>query len=402
MPIKSEPASVSKPVVWTPAAPPAPVTSPVLLEDAPLEFRLERGQDGLRTLRDDWLRLARGLPFKRFFHLYDWYWSYLDALEQDADRVCFFVAYRQGTPIGVLPFKQVTRRFRGIPLRALELPMHPHLCLSDVVFPPLRAARDVWPEFRRFLQASDIAWDAMLFWQVLPDAHLWSLLKGVSRVSLSQGRCDYFLRDVSYEELAEGFSKNFRGNLRKARKRLQQSGKVEYQVARGRSQLVQAYPEFLEVEASGWKGEDGAKTAIKLDPGLNRFYQNLIEHFGPQRACEISLLKLDGRCIAARFCLIVDHTCYSLKIAYDEAYARLTPGKMLFQEDLKRILEEGRNLNLISGASWHAGWRPQGYPVSNVYVFNHTPLGTAISALWKVKRLLKDKHLHKRRHRRGF
>lgn len=393
MRMEPESASVSKPAAWLPGEPLSPSGSsfpgPSPSADTPTAFRLARGQDGLRAIRADWLRLTDSLSFKRFFHLYDWYWSYLDALEQASDRVCFFMAYRRGVPVGVLPFKQGTRYFRGIPVRALEVVMHPHLCLSDVVFPPAFAGGRVWHEFRGFLQDANISWDAMLWWKVLPDAHIWHLLKDQPYLSLPQGRCDYFLRDAGYERLTQGFSKNFRANLRKARKRMQQSGKVEYQVARGRSQLLQAFPQFLAVEASGWKGEDGANTAIKLDRGLTRFYQNLIEHFGPRKECEISLLKLDGRCIAARFCLIVDHTCYSLKIAYDEAYARLAPGKLLFREDLKRILGEGRNLNLISDASWHANWRPQSHPVSNIYVFNQTPLGTAVSTLFKVRRFFK-------------
>jgi len=212
-------------------------------------------------------------------------------------------------------------------------------------------------------------------------------------ISKARTRCNY-IPCISFDELSNKFSKNFRGNLRKARNKLMNLSGVEYISVRRQPQLGQALNEFLEVEASGWKGAMGERTAIKLDVRLTNFYRSLCETFSPLGACEINLLKANGRCLAGQFCLVVGDTSYILKIGYDESYVHVAPGNMLLEYSLRRYWREGvvKYLNLVTDTPWHASWNPLSYTVSNAHVFNATPTGLAAFALLRFENYLRDNY----------
>jgi len=352
-----------------------------------------RGREGLARIRDDWDRVVRRVERPRFFHLYDWYWSYLEALEPDDTAVHFFVAYRDGEPVAVFPLKSGVRVRAGRKLRVLELPQHPHLPLVDFIGPRTQESRGVLRALLKHLEGHrggappQPAWDYLSIEPCLEDscAAAWLESDRPPFLLLEQLRtCNYIPTGASYEQIEKAFSRNFRGDLRKARNKLRATAAVEFRSCRGGSTLGAFFDEFLEVESSGWKGTQGTGTAIKLHPGLTRFYRNLIATFGPKGACEINLLRAGGKCIAGQFCLRVGDICYVLKIGYDEAHSRLAPGNMLMEWLLQRLAAEGevKSLNLVTGAKWHENWQPRCHRVFSACLFRPSLRGLL---LWGYK-----------------
>jgi hypothetical protein len=68
-------------------------------------------------------------------------------------------------------------------------------------------------------------------------------------------------------------------------------------------ELRRGFAEFLEIEASGWKGQSGERSAIKLHPDLMRFYESLNIEFAPSRSIVLNCLRIGERPIASQFCL---------------------------------------------------------------------------------------------------
>ncbi len=361
--------------------------------DAPDRCQLDVlvGRAGLRILRDDWKRITRALGRARFCHLYEWYESYLETLGADA-TVYFFVARRNGLPVGVVPLVHATRRMGGLKLRSLELVHHPHMLLADAVFARAEANQELLGELLAQLRRARIKWDVLFLPNLLEDGCLARALVPAPRrlmLAVTAARCDY-LECAPFEELAERFSKNFKGNLRKARNKLSRAAGVEYVTAHRSTELASALADFLDVEASGWKGAAGTRSAIKLDREVNAFYEALIDSYGRLDACEINLLKVEGKCVAGQFCLVVGETSYMLKIGYDESYAQFAPGNMLLEHTLRRYMEEGvvKYVNLVTDAEWHASWRPLSAAVLDVRVFNTTAAGLSAWALLSAARRL--------------
>jgi len=361
------------------------------------QFEIFRGRDGLASIRDDWNQIAQESDKLRFFQCYEWYESYLDTLAEAYSPVYFVLVRQQSSPVGVIPLMRSIRKIAGLRFRSLELINHSHMPLSDGVF--ARSDSDgailqglLW----RLQRQSEIKWDLVCFTNLLEDGCIKRALESspIPRlISEARTRCNY-ISCIPFDELSNKFSKNFRGNLRKARNKLMNLSGVEYISVRRQPQLDQALDEFLEVEASGWKGAMSEQTAIKLDLRLTNFYRSLSETFSPVDACEINLLKADGRCLAGQFCLVVGDTSYILKIGYDESYVQLAPGNMLLESSLRRYWREGvvKYLNLVTDTPWHSNWNPLSYTVSNAYVFNATPTGLAAFALLRFEKYLSGKY----------
>lgn len=358
---------------------------------SPVTIAVYRGREGLARIEGDWDRLVRGLEHPRFFHLYRWYWSYLDALEPEDSTVHFFVAYRNDEPLAVFPLKSVVRTRRGLTLRCLETPRHSHVPRWDCIGAPNGRNRGALRALLRYLTGRGrdrhLAWDYVAMEEILEDscAAAWLASDHPRRCLLEPaGKGDCIPIGSSYDQIEKNFSRNFRGDLRKARNKLYATEAVEFCSSRDPSSLGTFLEEFLDVEASGWKGTQGTGTAIKLSADLTRFYRNLVDTLSPAGACEINLLRSGGRCIAGQFSLRVGDTYSVLKIGYDESQSRLAPGNMLMERLLQRLVAEEQVtlLDLVTDAKWHASWKPRSDRAFNAYVFRRSPRGLL---LWAYK-----------------
>ncbi len=335
-------------------------------------FASLRGQDVPVAIHDIWRAVLPGVQPRQFWHLPEWYEHYARSLAQE--EIHFFIAYYYQRPIGILPLLERSRVMYGMRVSALELPTHGHMPLSDLIVDTRFVPPDFFLRFDRFLVQEGMAWDVLVLQNVPADSCVLRLLNAAeARHVVIDWRLYHCIQPQDdYEALARSFASKTRENFRRARRRLAQAGSIEYVSASSGDDLAAAFVAFLDIEASGWKGRDGTGTAIKLDERLRDFYQGIMHAFAPGGGCRINLLKLDGEAIAAQFCLVVDDIIYALKIGYDEAYAKFSPGKILLDEMLRRALAERRRVNLTSNASWHADWRPSEETAFKVTVFNRS------------------------------
>lgn len=107
-------------------------------------------------------------------------------------------------------------------------------------------------------------------------------------------------------------------------------------------------PEFLALEAAGWKGEAGS--AIARIPADTAYIQALVAEFAAIDAVQIDSLLLDGAPIAMGLLIENAGTRHFLKIAYDERHARLSPGRSLTIAMLQADLASTPPLVFDSGA----------------------------------------------------
>jgi CelD/BcsL family acetyltransferase involved in cellulose biosynthesis len=383
-----------------------PTLTPAALERTPAQagpsrasapapaFRVCRGLDGLAALRPEWERLVAAMEAPRFVHKYAWHRSYLETLDEDPAAVHYFVKSVEDRVVAVLPLRRMRLKRRGIGLRAWVLPYHEILALADIVALPGQATASLWSEWAAFTrQHPEYAWDLLQLSHVLSASaatHALALDPPARLERVRDKRADY-LPCVPLDTLSQSFSKNFKGNLRKARNKLQALERVRYLSTRDPAELPAFFERFLTVEASGWKGRAGTGTAIALHPRIRGFFEHLIEGFGPDRECEINLLEGPEGCLAGQFCLAVGEVLYVLKIGYDQAHAALAPGNMLLEHLLERTADEAsiREINLVSGAAWHRDWHPQWHDVEEIELYNATIRGLILWNLARAKHLLK-------------
>ena len=92
----------------------------------------------------------------------------------------------------------------------------------------------------------------------------------------------------------------------------------------------QAFEDFLRLEASGWKGEQGTALASREDHA--RFFRAVCTAFAGKDRLQLLELTAGGRPVALKCNLLATGTVFCFKIAYDAQYARYSPGLQLERE----------------------------------------------------------------------
>ncbi|MBB4065198.1 GNAT family N-acetyltransferase [Gellertiella hungarica] len=117
--------------------------------------------------------------------------------------------------------------------------------------------------------------------------------------------------------------------MRRQRNHLSALGRLSYEVARQPADVRVRMEEFLALEARGWKGTK--RTAMVLDRYRAAFAREAITNLAESDAVRIHTLDLNGRAVATMIVFIVSGEAYTWKTAYDEAYAKYSPGKLLME-----------------------------------------------------------------------
>ncbi len=139
-----------------------------------------------------------------------------------------------------------------------------------------------------------------------------------------------------YLELAIGRKK--RKDLRRQRKRLTDAGAVTSDSVQDPQAVQTALGHFLALEAGGWKGRAG--TAARADPATRNFLEVAVTALAAEGKAQIDQLCVDGRPIAASVTLKSADTAWCWKTAYDESFARYSPGAQILLDLTQRLLAD--------------------------------------------------------------
>jgi CelD/BcsL family acetyltransferase involved in cellulose biosynthesis len=112
--------------------------------------------------------------------------------------------------------------------------------------------------------------------------------------------------------------------LRRQRRRLLDKGQLKTVVAREPEEMHRALTEYLELEAAGWKGRAGS--AAIQNGGVRTFIQQAILALAADHRAEIHRIMQNNHPLATAIALRSGDTAWFWKIAYDEEFARYSPG----------------------------------------------------------------------------
>ncbi len=127
--------------------------------------------------------------------------------------------------------------------------------------------------------------------------------------------------------LRDGLGAKKLKELRRQRHRLAELGTVRFEVARSPQQVVIAIETFLQLEASGWKGERG--TALLKVDGDAAFIRRATKALAEAGQCEIVTLRAGETAVAAGIVLRHQNRAFFFKLGIDERFAKYSPGVQL-------------------------------------------------------------------------
>ena len=124
-----------------------------------------------------------------------------------------------------------------------------------------------------------------------------------------------------------------RKELRRQTKRLEELGAITYDVQSDGKDLDQWIDEFLKLEKTGWKGANGS--ALDSSPKTRAFFQQALTGAAAAGQLERRDIRLDGKPLAMLVNFLSPPGAFGFKTAFDEDYARYSPGVLLQIANLK-------------------------------------------------------------------
>lgn len=264
----------------------------------------------------------------------------------DPDRLARLILVRDGSDgpvIGVMPVASAVRYGR-VPLRHVTGWAHPNHFLG---LPLVRAGfeRLFWSILLGWCDAAPWARTMLHVPRLTADGPLHRALVDVARARggaavdvhcEERALLDSMLSPEEYWDGAVRAKK--RKELRRQANRLADEGSVDFRRWRAGEPAEPWIAAFLDLEARGWKGRAGSALASQGD--TEAWFRAILTAAAEAGRLDMRALDLDGRPLA----MLVNFLCppggFSFKTAFDEDYARFSPGVLLQQANLDLLNDD--------------------------------------------------------------
>ena len=143
----------------------------------------------------------------------------------------------------------------------------------------------------------------------------------------------------TYEQWqADNFDHKRRKEFKRLRTRLSERGDLTLETLSHSSDLRGFVDDLLELEAKGWKGARG--TAMNADEASADTFREICINLQRSGVLRFWTLKFNGKPIASLFGMVEGTQGWIVKIAYDETFAKYSPGVLLILDATQALFAE--------------------------------------------------------------
>jgi CelD/BcsL family acetyltransferase involved in cellulose biosynthesis len=310
--------------------------------DRGLTFETIASEAAFARLAEAWDRLVRAMPRPSPILLHGWLREWWRHYGDDAD-LSVEVAFRDGRLVGALPLC-IQPRYG---LRVLTFLGGDQSPLADMLVEDEEGVA-VPAELMRRAAASRHDF-ADLFG--LPVGSRLAAAAGPTAVRLiERAEAPVLDLDRPWDEVYRSrISTKQRGQHRRRRRRLDEAGRVEVDIARTHDELEHAIEDAFRLHALRWNGRpDGSRFAT---PTGIRFHRRAIQALADIDVARIVTLKLDGHAIAFHYYFLLERRMYVHRIAFDPTFSRFSPGLLNTLDAIEAATDEGATrIEFLGGA----------------------------------------------------
>ncbi len=148
--------------------------------------------------------------------------------------------------------------------------------------------------------------------------------------------------------LQNNFDQKRRKEFKRQRNRLSEKGVMTTETLELGQDPKHFVADLLSLEAKGWKG--GRGTAIDANPKLKLAIQEACNNLHQSQKLRFWSLKLDGKAIASLFAIVEGDQAWLGKIAYDESFAKYSPGVQIILDSTEALFAETQIKQIDSSA----------------------------------------------------
>ena len=181
---------------------------------------------------------------------------------------------------------------------------------------------------------------------------------------------------TSWKQFEGTISSDRRSDLRRALRRAESFGDVEFEVKTPSIKECGAcFDELVRVELNSWKGRSGSAL------GLNQHYHQFFSEFSIACAekgnARFGFMRVNGKPIAANLSVQYGRALWTLKVGYDDRYGRCSPGILLMHEMVRYAFEQKLDSFQFLGEpeKWIQLWSPQVLTVPSLRIFPYSAHG---------------------------
>lgn len=263
---------------------------------------------------------------------------FLAGLEHmDLERPLQIVCVRDGSGLlhAVFPFV-LEPLFAGPGVRVLRNWTHHNCSLGTPLIDAIRGA-EVLTALADWLKTDAAPAGAIRWTKLSWDGPFGALVRDTA------GRQSWLMDVISarravlfrQRDLKPAISSKHAKELRRLERRLADEGEVAYASLQPGEALGPWFEDFLATEAKGWKGVEGS--AIGSRKPDRAFFETVARQAHAADRLQLLRLTVGDRIVAMKLNVRSAEASYTLKIGYDEAYARFSPGVLLELFNIKEF-----------------------------------------------------------------
>ena len=337
-------------------------------------------------LEPAWNDLVRGVPLPTLYLSFEWFRTWWECFGTGPRRLRILSVHEGERTIAIAPFMQVRRRFLGVPFQTIEFITardyaFSHLTMSgllDIIAPS--RMEEVSDALLEHLLSGRPRW---IYMRLEPLAE-----GGVTRRFLAARARAFGLRvreGESFEAYEVRLTPGWEGRRMKGdgrhpdpargiEERLRRSGEVTWEDTDGSGGDRTLFDTILGIEQRSWKWNRGLSINAL---GYAGFYPAFLRVAAACRCLRLTILKIDGRAVAYVFSALFGGTLESLKTAYDNSFARFSPGRLALWHHIQHAADEGvERVNLhIGSKEYKSEWATDSRMYSELFVLRGTARG---------------------------
>ncbi len=337
-------------LVETEAGKPRPASAP----DG-LALRWVRDGQALAALEPHWDRLLERSETRSPFMRWDWMWNWWLAHE-DLFRPAVCVAEEAGEVVGIAPFA-IGREDRGSRRGMAQLGFMAGLGEGqgerlNVLIPPERV-EDLAPALLGRLRDLRGEWDAVRLNRVPAEsAVLHHLLRALGEITerpgvLNATSCRYLrMEHESWEGFETARSRNWRRNVRRLKKQLEDELAVTYHTGALSPAGGDLFEELVRLHATQFTAED----SYFISERALRLHRRLMPEWLAQGRADMACLMSGGRVVSAVLFLREGAEAYAFQVGRDTACAEASVGRAAFDLAVEHAFKTGaRSMDFLAG-----------------------------------------------------
>jgi hypothetical protein len=291
-------------------------------------------------------------------------------------------AYAGGRLVAVAPWVEYREHHMGISLRVLSLANNMYSPISTLALDgefgmeaPCATVMDV---------TLSRPWDLIRLQHVPEETGAAGFLRDYFRqrkipCRQYESAANWYMRvTFTADEYLAGLERYPPRYLRRRERKLAEAGKLSTRLVTGGPELERCMDQYYEVYRSSWKVRE-------TDP---TFHRDLARAAAERGWLRLGLCLLDGRPIAAQLWLVRNGVAYIVKLSYDEAYSRYSPGVILTAFLMRAVIDQDRvhEVDYLKGdEEYKKDWTPSRRTRQGFIAYNRATLRGRIAAFLSTR-----------------